>query len=232
MEAAISHESDLAVQMAEISRELAGAGDVRQLSAHLCKLSVAVVPSCEHAGVSLVRGGVIETPAQSDAVPERVDRIQDETGQGPCVDAILEGEVFETDDLAAETRWPEYRRRVVEETGVRSVLSMRLFLGENDIGALNLYSTRRAAFDTEDRAVASILGAHAAVALQAMVREEQLQQALHGRDVIGQAKGILMARHGVDDDTAFQLLRGASSRLNEKLRQVARTVVEREIERR
>lgn len=61
-------------------------------------------------------------------------------------------------------------------------------------------------------------------ALQAEVAG--LTEALESRDVIGQAKGILMASQGISADEAFNILRRASQRLNVKLRDVAAQVVE------
>lgn len=77
---------------------------------------------------------------------------------------------------------------------------MRLFAREDTLGALNLYSSERDAFDEEDSAVASVFAAHAAVALATAQREEQLEGKAHSRDVIGMAKGIVMARQKVSDD--------------------------------
>jgi AmiR/NasT family two-component response regulator len=54
---------------------------------------------------------------------------------------------------------------------------------------------------------------------------EQLREALASRDVIGQAKGIIMARSGCDEDHAFDVLRRASQRESKKLRDVAQAVV-------
>ena len=52
-------------------------------------------------------------------------------------------------------------------------------------------------------------------------QEAQLKEALESRDVIGQAKGILMEREGLDDAKAFQMLTTISQRLNIKVRQVS-----------
>jgi hypothetical protein len=71
----------------------------------------------------------------------------------------------------------------------------------------------------------------ASVTEQARRHDEQLQQALETRDLIGQAKGILMARFRIDSDTAFDLLRSASSRSHLKLRDVALTVVDQQLRR-
>ena len=51
--------------------------------------------------------------------------------------------------------------------------------------------------------------------------EAQLQEALQSRDVIGQAKGILMEREDVNEVEAFQMLKTISQRLNIKIRAVS-----------
>ncbi|NHA67669.1 ANTAR domain-containing protein [Phycicoccus flavus] len=60
--------------------------------------------------------------------------------------------------------------------------------------------------------------------LTAKVR--QLEEALKTRTVIGQATGILMARHDVPADRAFTLLVETSCRANRKLRDVASALVD------
>jgi AmiR/NasT family two-component response regulator len=49
-----------------------------------------------------------------------------------------------------------------------------------------------------------------------------MSRALDTRDVIGQAKGILMERFGVEGDQAFQMLVRTSQDTNTKLAAVAR----------
>ena len=73
----------------------------------------------------------------------------------------------------------------------------------------------------------SVFATHAAVALAGAQQDEQMQKALQGRDVIGQAKGILMAQQGVSADEAFDILRRASQRMNIKLRELAERVASR-----
>lgn len=54
-----------------------------------------------------------------------------------------------------------------------------------------------------------------------------MKEALRSRDVIGQAKGILMERRGVDETEAFDILRTASQSLNVKLSEVSDTLARR-----
>ena len=219
--------SELSEIFAEVARSLRAVEGVQATLDRIVTLAVQVIDGCDHAGVSFVQGRIVVTPAASDDVPRLVDAVQYETGEGPCLDAIREHEVFETDDLPGETRWPHFSARAARESGVVSVLSFRLFVEEDTLGALNLYSKRPAAFDADDRVVGSVFAAHAAVALSAAVKQQQLEDALESRDVIGQAKGILMAREEVTADEAFDMLRRGSQRLNVKLRTLAQQIAER-----
>lgn len=216
----------VAEMFAEVARALASHDDLQPILAKIVNLAVEHLDSCEFAGISLVEGRKITSPASSNDIPRIVDSIQAEVDEGPCLDAIREHEVFQTDDLKGEQRWPRFANRASEETGILSILSVRLFLEEDTMGALNLYSTRSAAFDETDIALATVFAAHAAVAMSASRREENLERQVESRDLIGRAKGILMARSHLDDDQAFDLLRRASQRLNIKLIKVAEQVVE------
>ena len=120
---------------------------------------------------------------------------------------------------------------------MHSVLAVGLFPLVESVprtGALNLYSFDVGGIDELDRDLAVILAAHASTALAATMASTaaeletaQLRQALTSRDVIGQAKGILMERRGISADEAFDALRRASQSLNVKLTQVAQTLVDR-----
>ena len=216
----------LAEMFGDVARVLAAHEDMQATLERIVKLAVEHLDPCEYAGVSFVEGRRISSPASSDEVPRVLDRIQSETGEGPCIDAIKEHEVFQTGDLAAEGRWPQFSRRAFDETGVQSVLSLRLFVERDTMGALNLYATEGDAFDEADVALGSVFAVHAAVAMASARREEGLERKAEGREAIGRAKGIIMARSGVSDERAFEMLKAASQRLNVKLRDVARQVNE------
>lgn len=175
---------DLALEFAEVARSLVGADDVSETLQRMVDLAADIIPGCDHAGLALSVRGRIETPSQTDPpVPQIIDGIQNETGEGPGVDAIWQHEVFETGDFAKEDRWPRFSPAVVEQTGVRSGLAMRLFTHEHTMGSLNLYGESVDAFDDEARGIASIFAAHAAVALRAAQQQQQLDRAVQTRDV-------------------------------------------------
>lgn len=214
----------LAETFGNVARALVADGDVTETLDRIAHLAVKTVDACEHAGILAVKGRHIVSTAWSGEVPRLVDAIQSEVDEGPCLEAIREHDVFQTGDLAAEQRWPNFATRAHRETGVRSILSLRLFVEEDTLGALNLYATSPDAFDDDDVAIGAVFAAHAAVAMRAANREHNLQRMAATRDLIGRAKGILMAREHVSDDRAFDMLRRASQRLNIKLTDVAERV--------
>ena len=225
-----SKQSDLAEVFADIARQLEAEKSPEKTQDRVTQAAVATVGGCDHAAISIVRRrGGIETVAATDDVPPQVDAIQYATGQGPCLGAIFDHETYMIDDLAADERWPAFSRRASDETGVRSMLSFRLFLQGDTLGALNLYSRHPEAFDDHGYAVASVLAAHAAIALSAAQerqRAERLEDALRSNREIGMAMGVLMGRGGVTQDEAFTVLRRASQHLHRKLRDVAAEVAE------
>jgi hypothetical protein len=143
-------------------------------------------------------------------------------------------------DLAHDPAWPRFGPAAAD-LGYSSVLSTALVPDAEPprlSGALNLYSRKTDALGdpaTRDRAL--LLATHASLALahtEAVCRAEleatQLRRALATRDVIGQAKGILMNRRGMTAEEAFDLLRRTSQDLNIKLAELAQTLAVRHTE--
>jgi transcriptional regulator with GAF, ATPase, and Fis domain len=220
----------LAEAFATIARELQAESGPEKTHEKITRAAVDIVEGCDHASISLIRWRrAITSVAATDEMPERVDRIQYEVQEGPCLESIAEHEIYLIDDLRTENRWSRFSRRAAEETGIRSMLTFQLFVEQDTMGALNLYSRQVGAFDDHARAVGAILAAHAAVAMAA-AREhehsEQLEHALQSNRRIGMAMGILMARAHLSEQEAFELLRRTSQYLNIKLREIAERVVE------
>lgn len=217
--------AELLERLATVARAL-DTGSVQDTLQRIVDAAVEVVPGCDHAGVTITRSRQLTTPAASDAVARRLAILQVESGEGPCLDAIVTDEVFRTDDLAAERRWPRFSALAAEETGIASVLALRLFARNRKLGSLNLFSARPAAFTDEDVAIAVLFAAIASVALNAANTEEGLEVAVRSRDVIGRAKGILMERHKITDEEAFRRLAEVSQRMNIRVAQIAERVAE------
>jgi GAF domain-containing protein len=221
----------LVQELAELTRVLVGELDGAPLTPERVVRFVAqAVPHAEHAGLTIIRGSrEPETLACSSEVPGKVDALQYETGEGPCLEAIEDSDITRANDLSTDMQWPQFAARAVALTPVRSMLGARLFLSGDNRGALNLYATTPYAFDDLDVGTAAILSTFASVTLQRLTAERKVQNleiALESSRQIGAAMGILMARRLVTKDQAFELLKTASQHLHRKLRDVAAEVIE------
>lgn len=188
------------------------------------------VPHAATAGLTLIRRAERpQTLAATTDLAERVDEIQYDTGEGPCLEAIEDNDVTVTDDLSSDTRWPAFCRRAVDETPVRSMMGVRVLLGGSDRGALNFYALRRGAFSDLDVGVAAVFATLASLALQHALerhRADHLQTALESSRQIGMAMGILMSRQLLTPDQAFEQLRNASQYLQRRVRDIAEEVMQ------
>jgi GAF domain-containing protein len=192
------------------------------------------IPGAEATSITLVRNDKAFTAAYAGEMALAADELQYEQGYGPCMDAGRGGVVLRVDDMHTEQRWPEYVRRVRADTPVRSSLSVPLPYQGASIGALNIYSTRPAAFATPESLAAGLEVAETIAVAVANAdshwrlgeQARNMRLAMDSRAVIEQAKGVLMAQRHVDAQQAFEILREASQRYNRKLRDIAQGIVE------
>lgn len=207
-------------RLAKIIGELAEQPTAEELMQYIVTATRDHIPSAEHAGLTLLRGGRLTTAAATGAVIRQIEDIEYRTGQGPCVSAALEEPFVHTPDLAQDSRWPLFSAEVLR-FGFHSMLAFRFAADERIIGALNVYAASAGAFDEHADAFGTVFAPLGAVVLSLVSRTENLRIAVESRDVIGQAKGILMERYKLSADQAFQLLTTASQASNTKLRDVA-----------
>ncbi|MDQ3382658.1 MAG: GAF and ANTAR domain-containing protein [Actinomycetota bacterium] len=218
----------LARAMADFAEEMQMTRGLAQIATVAAETASRLIPGVEQASVSLARRGVgIDTLAADAQLPWAVDAVQVATGQGPCIQAAWQDRVALLQDTATEESWPEFCRQA-RQLGVGSMLSLQLSLDEADdqgIGAINTYARTPHAFTQQSVDVGMILAVHASVGVTRAQQDAQLRQALASRDLIGQAKGMLMAQHGMSADTAFDVLVRQSRDTNTRLRDVAASIV-------
>ena len=211
--------------MAELARSTAGPRSVEEVLAAVTGAAVELLPGADTAGVLTVKRGKFESLFGTSDLVYKLDKLQAKYNEGPCLDAANDDLMLRTDDFADEPRWPNFSRALVE-IGVRSCLSFKLYAGERTAGALNVFGWQPNAFTAESEALGSVLAAHAAAAILASRHSEQLRSAINSRDVIGQAKGVIMERYKVDAVRAFEILRKLSQNMNVRLAEVAQRVVD------
>jgi hypothetical protein len=220
----------LAEAFTSLEQHLSPASSAENVLTSITEYGLRLVESAGHAAITRGRAGKFTTVAATSEVPLRVDAIQYELGYGPCVDAIVDNTVYRTGDLRSEPRWPGFGPRAADEAGVLSMLSFRMFLeGDDLIAGLNFYSGKPDAFDEKDNTFGLLLATHGALALTALNRGEaaaQLARALESNREIGVAMGVLMARHKITREQAFNLLRVASQHTHRKLAAIAADVAD------
>ena len=224
----------LAMVFADLAEQLYDADSFDDVLTRIADAAVATLAGCRMASVTLSERSGYRTAASTDSAATAVDQAQYQSQEGPCLDAVDIPMVYA--QSFPDERWPTLAS-LPTESGVRSALSYRLTAVSSrthDLGgSLNSYGHKPNAFSDTAQEIGLILAAHASIAARAVDERStlqtlgrDLQQALLSRDVIGQAKGILMERLGVTPEDAFDLLRRSSQDLNIKLRELARGLAE------
>ena len=212
-------------QLADAARSMQDKTGTQEMLDEAVQVATEIIDGCDLAGMSIVNPRGIDTPAGSGDALKRLDSLQFELKEGPCFDALHTYEIVLARDLATDARWPSWGPRVANEIGVGSIVSYRLFTADDTLGAMNLYSLRTDAFDTEDVHNGGALAAHVAVALAEAQNVTHLETAINVRTVIGRAEGILMERFDLSPTQAFAVLRRVSQDRNIKLNRVAEELV-------
>jgi hypothetical protein len=211
----------LAQTLSALARSLEAEDDTGAMLDDLVAAAVAQIPGVDEGSISVVLGRRdMTSQSPSSELPERVDALQVEAGEGPCLDAVFRERVVRVPDMGSEQRWPKFARRAAE-AGAASMLSFQLWVEGDNLGALNLYGRRPHAFNEESEQIGLLFVSHAAVAMAGAQKQDQLAAGLATRDLIGQAKGILMERYQIDAQKAFALLVRVSQHSNRKLHDVA-----------
>jgi hypothetical protein len=229
-----SGKTSLAAELAEALRPLAARAaedEGRQALEELVRIAVARVPGARCASLTVCHGSRFTTEAATDEAARQADQLQYQLGSGPGVDAGADDSMFVTGDVGGEERWPQWGRLVHDELGLSSVLSQRLTLLDESgaVATLNIYSDEPDAFDDRAVAMGLVLASHGSLLVTATLargRATNLMRALESNREIGVAMGILMQRHQITRDEAFDALRVASQGSNRKLSAVASEVAD------
>jgi GAF domain-containing protein len=211
--------------LSDLARRLDAEPDLAALLPQIVLAARDDIPGTGAAGITVHQSGHFESIAATEPLVRAVDQLQYDSNEGPCLSALREEATIRVDDMTQEARWPAFSRRAAEY-GVGSMLSFQLYVHRGELGALNLYAPEPKAFDQESENIGLLFAAHAAIALAGAQSEANLRAAISTRDLIGQAKGILMERFKISGAQAFQLLVHRSQESHHKLRDVAEQLTE------
>ena len=218
----------LSERMAETARHLQDShDDMQETFQSAVDVAQSHVDGCDAVGLTFVtRKQHVKTVAVTDGMALTADELQYTLGEGPCLDAVWEQQAVRSPNLEHDQRWPSWGPRVVRETSAQSIMSFQLFTHQDLLGALNLYSTSRDAFDDPAFVEGLVIAAHVSIAVAAAQQVDNLTQGIASRTVIGQATGILMERYDLDAARAFTVMTRMSSQANIKLRNLAQQIVD------
>ncbi len=223
---------DPRIAFAELSKIMLGEQPLSATLTRVAELARQTIPGAAAVSVTLVRDDEVESAAFTGPIAAQLDERQYEAGFGPCMDAATSGITITIDDTAHSDTYPDFAR-AARRQGVTHSMSVGLPAQRQIIGGLNIYGTGGGAFDEQAQELATAFASYAAVAVanaglyaSTVQLAAHLQHALGSRAVIDQAKGILMGRHGVSADAAFDMLAKQSQQANRKLRELAAELVE------
>jgi GAF domain-containing protein len=206
--------------------------DVIDLFHGLCADCVSLLDA-DAAGLLLADPrGRLQVVSASDEQAHVVELFQIQSDQGPCLESFRTSAQVHVADLDTEDRWPRFTARA-RDNGFGAVHALPMRLRGQTVGALNLFHRRGVTMDEADLGVGQALADVATIAIltdrtsrQRELLAEQLQTALASRVVIEQAKGVLAERAGIALDDAFGRMRAQARARQQRLSDLARTVVD------
>jgi ANTAR domain/GAF domain len=205
----------------------------------LLTLLVGVVGGCDCASVWFVAGTEAGTETgpnvATDDSAATLDAIQFHEREGPAVAALSSRTPVYVADLSGLNGG--LLPAAADAASVSSALCLGLSVKRSgawqSLGVISLYGPDCDAFCEADREIAEVFAAFATAMIDLArtrrdlrQREAALHRSLSTRDIIGQAKGILMERERLSAGQAFDRLRRASQGLNVKLSDIARKLAE------
>jgi GAF domain-containing protein len=221
---------------AELGKIILGEQPLSATLERVAELAKQTIPGAADVSVTLLHDGEVASAAFTGPLAAQLDERQYEAGFGPCMDAATSGRTILIEDTAHSPSYPDFAR-LADRKGIRHTMSVGLPVQRQTIGALNVYGADATPFDEAKQELATAFASYAAVAVAnagvyatTATLAANLQRALESRAVIDQAKGILMSRHGLSADAAFDLLSKESQLTNRKLRDIAEDLV-REVQR-
>ena len=233
----VTDEADLRGALEGLSGVLTASKPLSETLIRIAEFAVQAIPHADGAGLTLLRGDRSPTIVASAPFVEAVDEVQYRIGEGPCITAVVDRRTVISGSLGGDPHWPRFGPRI-GRMGVHSALSLPLLLDDRVIGAMNVYSHEKNAFDSSATQFGELFAKPAAVSVHnaSVLTDTQetvqhLTAALTHRATIDQAIGIIMSRTGAEPDEAFERLRVMSQNSKVKVSQLAQNMVDEAIAR-
>ena len=222
-------QNELISDLASVATSLAQLNDPTAVLEATVDAALRLIPEADHAAACLSPGaGGTQVGRAGDETADALESAGRHVHQGPTQEVLAHPAPVHVRDLRRESqRWPAVVA-IGSGLGVRSTMSVPIPvpLRNPQPAAVTLYAQTVNAFDERSQFIASMLAAHAGVALARAISEEQLRTGLERRQHIGEAVGVLVERHKITTDAAFRQLVEISNTHNIKVRDLAQAIVE------
>ncbi|AKK26806.1 GAF and ANTAR domain-containing protein [Mycobacterium sp. EPa45] len=219
--------SQLARLLVDAGRSVTDEDDLLSLLQRVASIAQEAIEGADSTGITIDLGGMTYTAVHTDERTLRIDSEQYDAGEGPCLHASRTRTLVLLDSEEAMGTWPGFATAAREE-GINSFLAAPLFTEDQTLGSFNLYGREFHAYDGIDAEILELLTKAVSRAIGDFARyksardtAESIQRVLQSRAPIEQAKGVLMAMHGIDADAAFDVLRKQSQQTNVPVRVLA-----------
>jgi GAF domain-containing protein len=219
--------SQLARLLLDAGRTVTDEDDLLTLLQRVAAIAQEAIDGADYTGITIDLGGLTYTAVHTDDHTLVIDSEQYDVGDGPCLHASRTRSVVLLDSEEAMGAWPRFAAAARDE-GINSFLAAPLFADDQTLGSFNLYGRALHAFDNIDAEILELLTKAVSRAIGDFARYKSardtaasIQRVLQSRAPIEQAKGVLMAMHGIDADAAFDVLRKQSQQTNVPVRVLA-----------
>jgi len=173
----------------------------------------------------------LRSVAASDQRFAHLEELQIRHGEGPCIEAYGHKKLVGADDLASDDRWPDFSQAAVSRS-VRAVLATPLPYNQDAVGVVAVLSEKARPWSPEGELallaftdLAALLIASMMMGEQHSAMSQQLQGALNSRQIIEQAKGVLIGTQQISARQAYERLRSQARSQRRKLTAVCAEVV-------
>ena len=182
-------------------------------------------------GITLVTAKKAPLHACNDDLASRVDGLQERLDEGPALTALAERRTIIMRSTSFENRWPLFARSATAY-GIGAILAVPLPVHDEATAVLTFSTVAPGGLHYRDIVTAEEFAGRITGPLRSALRIAELREtvdhlyaALANRTVIDMAVGILIGQNRCDHETAFGILRRASSSRNIKVRDLATRIV-------
>jgi diguanylate cyclase (GGDEF)-like protein len=142
--------------LAEFAHTLAGDFHIQEILDHLVERIVDVLPITGSGVMVMGASNDLHFVAASNEAILEVETLQNELGEGPCLEAYRSGRPVAVPDLAVDDNFPQFSPRAVQ-SGLAAVFTFPMGLDGHRFGALDLYRDAPGPLDQHDMESAQVL---------------------------------------------------------------------------